>query len=204
MRDKGEKIIKIIRILIGLFIAGLGTAFLFQVGWGSAPTSTIIEGVANFFNIGFGPSSFAINIIFLVLLIIFDRSLIGVGTILAALFLGIFIDLGTFLIEPLSIPEMTRLMKVPMMLAGCVLTPLGLGYYMGQFFGVGAVDSIAVIIFKRLNKIQFKYCRWGIDLLLMVVGIILGAAWGIATIASFVFTGPIIQYVVRWVRGKSE
>lgn len=187
---------KIIKILVGLFISGLGTAFLFELGWGSAPTSTIIEGVSRYFNLGFGLSSFSVNLAFLLLLFIFDKSLIGLGTILAALFLGIFIDLGTFIVKALQIPDMNLYLKFLMLLIGSTLNPIGLAYYMGQLMGSGAADSMSVIVHKKLN-IEFKYSRWATDFLFMLLGIILGASWGIGTIATFILSGPIMQFVFK-------
>lgn len=197
------KLIKSIKILIGLFIAGLGTAFFFEIGWGSAPTSTIVEGVSIYFNISFGLSSFSINVIFLILLLILDKSLIGVGTVLAVFFLGFFIDLGAFILQALQIAHMSIYLKLIMLLIGCVLTSVGLGYYIGQFFGTGAIDSMAVIIHKK-SAIEFKYCRWGTDFILMVAGILLGAAWGIGTLAAFLLTGPIMQFTIRRVNQNIE
>lgn len=193
------KVIKTIKILIGLFITGLGTAFLFEVAWGSAPTSTIIEGVSKYFNISFALSSFSVNLTFLILLFIFDKSLIGVGTILSVLFLGLSMDLGTFLLQPLQIPDMNLALKFLMLLIGCILNPVGLAYYMGQFYGTGAIDSMAVIVHKKLD-IEFKYSRWGTDFLFMLIGIFLGASWGIGTLAAFILSGPIMQFVFRRIK----
>lgn len=203
MDDTKIKLIKSIKILIGLFISGLGTAFLYEVGWGSAPTSTIVEGVSSYFNISFGLSSFSVNVLFLILLFIFDRSLIGIGTVLAVLFLGFFIDLGAFILLPLKIAEMNTILKLIMLLIGCVLTPIGLGYYLGQFYGTGAIDSMALIIHNK-TAIGFKYCRWGTDFILMAIGILLGAAWGIGTLASFILTGPIMQFTIERINPDIE
>lgn len=201
MDNINSKIIKTIKIIIGLLIAGIGTAFLFKLGWGSAPAATITEGVAIFFNTSYGLAGISINIIFLILLIILDKSLIGMGTLLATFFFGYFIDIGVYILTPLKIVEMGITMQVLMMLIGCILTAIGLGYYVGQFFGTGAIDGMSVVINQRTN-IPFKYCRWTMDIIMMLVGVFMGAAWGIGTIASVVFTGPIMQFVINKVKEK--
>lgn len=89
-----------------------------------------------------------------------------------------------------------------MMLVGCTLTAVGLGYYVGQFFGTGATDGMSVIINERTN-IEFKYCRWGMDFIIMIIGLLMGAAWGIGTVASIILTGPIMQFVIDWVKGRN-
>ncbi len=194
-----QTMVKTIKILLGLLISGIGTAFLFDLGWGSAPAATITEGVAVFFNLTYGLSGIVVNVIFLVLLMIFGRQLIGVGTILATFFFGYFIDAGVFLIAPLNIDVMGTPMKLVMLLVGCVLTAVGLGYYVGQFYGTGAIDGMSVIINEKTN-IQFRYCRWAMDVVLMVLGVAMGAAWGVGTVVSIVVTGPIMQVIIHRVQ----
>lgn len=201
MDNRSTKILKTIKIIIGLLISGIGTAFLFDLGWGSAPAATITEGIAIFFKINYGPAGVIVNVIFLILLIILDRKLIGVGTILATFFFGYFIDVGVYILAPLKIVEMGMAMQVLMMLIGCILTAAGLGYYVGQFFGTGAMDGMSVIINRRTG-IQFKYCRWTMDCAIMMIGVLLGAAWGVGTVASIVLTGPIMQFVINRVKDK--
>lgn len=48
------KILKTLKIVAGLLIAGIGTAFLYDLGWGSSPAATITEGIAIFFNMSYG------------------------------------------------------------------------------------------------------------------------------------------------------
>ena len=82
-------ITKTLKVLLGLFIAGLGTAFLYELGWGSNPSATMIEGTSIFFNLSYGLAGIAINIVFLILLFILDRKLIGVGTVLTTFFFSL-------------------------------------------------------------------------------------------------------------------
>lgn len=194
---------KTIKIIIGLLISGIGTAFLYDLSWGSAPAATITEGVSVFFSFNYGISGIIVNILFLILLIFLDRSLIGVGTVLATFCFGYFIDAGVWLLAPLQIGEMGIVLKVVMMLIGCVLTAVGLGYYIAQNFGSGAMDGMSLIIHSRFG-IDFKYCRWGMDTILMVIGLLLGASWGVGTVASIVLTGPIMQFVITHVQKKEK
>lgn len=193
--DTQTKILKTIKMTIGLLIMSLGTVILFDIGSGSAPAPTIIEGVAIFFNMNYGIAAFSINMVFLLLLIFLDKNLIGLGTIIATLFLGYFIDLGTYVLAPLKIAQMGLYMQVVMMIIGSILNGIGLGYYVGQFYGTGAMDAISLVINERTN-IEFKYCRWIMDTIIMIIGVLLGASWGIGTVVSILLTGPIMQFVI--------
>lgn len=93
-------LVKTLKICIGLFITGIGTAMMYMVNWGSAPAATIGDGVHVAFHLSYGVAGILVNIFFLVVLVFLDRKLISIGTILATFFMGIFIDVGVFLIQP--------------------------------------------------------------------------------------------------------
>lgn len=193
------KISKTIKMIIGLLIMSLGTAVLFALGLGSAPASMIIEGVAVFFSMNYGIAAFSINMVFLILLVFLDRKLIGVGTILATLFLGYFIDLSAYILTPLEIGQMTLPIKSLMLIIGAILTGIGSGYYVGQFYGTGAMDAMSVVINERTN-IEFKYCRWTTDTIIMIIAVSLGASWGLGTLVSILLTGPIMQLIINRIK----
>lgn len=193
--DLKTALIKIVHICIGLLITGIGTAFMYDLGWGSAPAATISDGAHVAFGLSYGMAGIACNLFFLVVLVITERKLISVGTVLATFFLGFFIDVGVFLISPLHIVDMNIAMRIFMLLIGCVLTAIGLGYYVGVNFGMGAIDGLSVMLNNK-TKLSFGICRWIVDILLMILGVAMGAAWGIGTIFSIVLTGPIMQVVI--------
>jgi uncharacterized protein len=192
-------LIKTMHICIGLLITGIGTAFMYDLGWGSAPAATISDGAHVAFGLTYGVAGIACNLFFLGVLAITDRKLISVGTVLATFFLGFFIDAGIFLISPLHIVDMNMPMRAFMLVIGCVLTAIGLGYYVGIDFGIGAIDGLSVMLNSK-TKLSFRTCRWIVDILLMIAGVAMGAAWGIGTIVSIAVTGPIMQVVIRWIK----
>lgn len=201
--DWNRIITKTFKVLLGLFITGLGTAFLYELGWGSNPSATMIEGTSIFFNLSYGLAGIVINAAFLILLFILDRKLIGVGTVLTTFFFGYFIDIGVFLLSPLHIPEMGMVLKVLMLIIGCLLTAIGLGYYVGQFFGAGAMDAMSVILHQRCN-IKFSFCRWGLDIIMMVLGVLMGASWGLGTIGTILVTAPIMEFIIDRIKKKEQ
>jgi len=201
--DLKTALVKTLHVCIGLLVTGIGTAFMYDLGWGSAPAATISDGVHMAFGLSYGVAGIACNLFFLAILVITDRKLISVGTILATFFLGFFIDVGVFLISPLQIIDMNAPMRILMLLIGCILTAIGLGYYVGINFGMGAIDGLSVMLNKK-TKLSFKTCRWIVDIFLMIFGVAMGAAWGIGTIVSIVLTGPIMQVVISLVEKKAQ
>jgi hypothetical protein len=185
-----------LKICIGLFFTGIGTAMMYLVNWGSAPAATIGDGVHAAFHLSYGVAGIAVNIFFLVVLFFLDRKLISIGTILATFFMGIFIDLGLFIIQPFYVDSIAVPMKGIVLLLGGIITAIGLGYYVGVNFGIGAIDGMSVALNKKFG-IPFTVCRWGVDIIITIVGVGLGGAWGIGTVVSVIITGPIMQVVIN-------
>lgn len=190
-------LINTLRICLGLFITGIGTAMMYLVNWGSAPAATIGDGVHVAFHMSYGTAGILVNILFLIVLVFLDRSLISIGTILATFFLGIFIDVGVFLIQPFYTDTFSVPAKAAILVLGGIITAIGLGYYVGVNFGIGAIDGMSVALNKKFN-IPFTVCRWGVDILITLVGIALGGAWGAGTVVSVIITGPIMQVVIKY------
>ena len=60
-----KEIAKTIKVMLGILLAGMGTAILYELGWGSNPSATMIEGLSVFFNLNYGVSGIIINMIFI-------------------------------------------------------------------------------------------------------------------------------------------
>lgn len=189
-------LVKTLKICIGLFITGIGTAMMYMVNWGSAPAATIGDGVHVAFHLSYGVAGILVNIFFLVVLVFLDRKLISIGTILATFFMGIFIDVGVFLIQPFYTDTLPVVLKAVVLFLGGAITAVGLGYYVGVNFGIGAIDGMSVALNKRFG-IPFTICRWGVDIVITAAGILLGGTWGAGTILSVVITGPIMQVIIK-------
>lgn len=192
-------LVNTLKICIGLLITGIGTAMMYLVDWGSAPAATIGDGVHAALHLSYGTAGILVNVIFLIILVFLDRKLISIGTVLATFFLGIFIDTGVFLIRPFYVDTMPVPLKALMLLMGAVITAIGLGYYVGVNFGIGAIDAMSVALNEKTG-ISFTVCRWSVDIMLTIVGILLGSAWGAGTVVSVIITGPIMQAVIKRTR----
>lgn len=195
--------IKIINILIGIFVSGIGTAILFNIGWGSAPISTLTEGLAHSLNTTYGMSNLIINGISLLITLMLSKKLIGVGTILSTFLFGYFIDLAAIIVQPLNINEWSFPATIIAFTIGTILSAAGVGYYIAMAYGLGAIDALAMILFDK-TKLTFTQSRWLLDFSLATTGILLGGSWGIGTIVTVVFSGPIINYVINSVNKHSE
>lgn len=192
-----ELLIKTLQVCLGLFITGIGTSMMYLVHWGSSPAATINDGVHAALHLSYGAAGISVNLFFLVVLFFLDRKLISIGTILATFFMGIFVEVGLFFIRPVFPDSLPVVFKFLILLSGGVITAVGLGYYVGVNFGTGAIDGMSVALNRKFG-IPFTVCRWCMDILITVIGVALGAAWGVGTIISVTITGPVMQAVMKY------
>lgn len=192
----GVKWIKTIKIIAGLLIANFGTALLLQVGWGSQPVPTFFEGMTKAFHISFSLAALLANAFFLMIVLMFNRKLIGIGTVITTFFSGVFLDWNMNLVSPCGIPTFGLLPKGLILFIGIVISALGVGYYIAQNLGAGTLDGFALVVYQRFH-LSFVKVRWAVDVLFMIVGILMGASWGVGTVFSVILAGPIISWVIQ-------
>lgn len=170
---------------------------------GTAPASTIVDGVAVKTGLNYGLAGIVTNGFFLIIVFFIDKKLIHIGTILTTFCLGYFMDFGALLISPLNIGAMDFAYKAIFVLLGAVVTAIGLGLYISVDYGMGAIDGLSIGIHRKLNC-SYSRCRWVIDAILTVSGIALGASWGLGTLVSIIVTGPIIEFTISFLKRKQK
>lgn len=188
------------KIMLGLFIIGIGAAMMLKAGMGSTPQATIIEGTTRFFNLDYTMGGLIANIIFFVILFFLDRDLISVGTVLP-LFMGFLIEVGTYIIEPLQIDSMTLVYKFIFLVLGSIIAGIGTGYYVGLDDGVGAIDAIGIVLYRK-SKLSLQMSRWITDIVIFIIGVLLGGTWGVGTIISIIIVAPIMQRTINFMEKK--
>lgn len=189
-------IIDTIIICIGLFISSFGTALFYQSGMGSGGMATFCDGLHLLFNVSYGTMYIVVNVIFLILLIIFDKTMINVGTLMCAFIIGIFVDLGNSILSRFHIGESGYLIRFVCMLAGCALMGIGLALYVAVDRGYGVLEGMVKYICSK-TKISFDKIKIAQDFILLSLGILLKANWGIGTVISAITIGPIMNFFIE-------
>ncbi|MFZ0013126.1 MAG: hypothetical protein WAL25_03325, partial [Acidimicrobiia bacterium] len=180
------------QLVIGLILFGLGIALMLQSGLGLPPWDVLHQGLAEQFGLSVGTWSIIISFVVLLAWLPF-RERYGVGTILNAIIIGAIIDLGALVVpEPAS-----TVWDIVMLTTGIVLIGLASGMYIGANLGPGPRDGLMTAIARRGPSIRAT--RWGIEITVLIVGVLLGGTFGVGTIAFALFIGPIVQFFLpRW------
>lgn len=190
-----ELILDTIIISFGLMISSFGTALFYQADMGSGAMATFCDGIHRIFDISYGSASLAVNFLLLLLLLLWDRSVINVGTLLCVCLIGPFVDFGNHVLGMLPITTAPVYIRFLCVLAGCAMMGIGLSLYVAVDRGFGALEGL-VKYFCAKTGLSFDKVKIGQDLILVVLGIILSAKWGIGTLVSALTIGPIMSVFI--------
>ena len=80
------------------------------------------------------------------------------------------------------------------MLLGVILFAIGTGLYASASLGRGSYEAVTFALAEK-NNWQVKIVRMALDILVVVIGVLLGGKFGICTIITVIISGPIIQFV---------
>ncbi|NQD90999.1 hypothetical protein HP499_24760, partial [Paenarthrobacter sp. CM16] len=181
---------RITQLLIGLAMYGISLAIFIRAGLGLDPWDVFHQGLSQ--KTGFSMGVVVIAVSFLVLLLWIPlRQMPGIGTIANAVLVGLFADLGLWLI-----PEVTHLGGQIAMLAGAVvLNGIASACYIGARLGPGARDGLMTGLVRRTGW-SVRLVRTGIEVVVLAVGFLLGGSVGVGTVVYAVAIGPIVQVLL--------
>ncbi len=195
MQDKKRVSVlkRILAFILGLFMIQVGVALFLKVNIGSDPFTVFTQGLSKVLHITPGMANRIITIILLVLVLFLDRQQIKLGSIVAVLCAGTFLDGALFVLTPLFSIAFPMPMKLFLFLLGSLLVGIGFPLLKSADFGVAPNDSAYFVIVDRLEK-PYGIIRMGVDSLYMVVGFLFGGVIGIGTVFCILLIGPIIQF----------
>jgi len=183
---------RVAQLVAGLVLFGLGIGFMLQSGLGLPPWDVLHQGLAEQFGLSVGTWSIIIS--FVVLLIWLPlRERYGAGTLLNAILIGAVIDLTV-----LVLPEPEALwLRGLMLAAGILFIGVASGMYIGANLGPGPRDGLMTAISRR--GLSIRVTRWGLEVAVLITGILMGGTFGVGTIAFALFIGPLVQFFLpRW------
>lgn len=192
--------IKLIFFFLGVWIIQAGVALFIGANIGSDPFTVFTLGLSKLFGITPGQGNMLITFIFLVIIFIFSRKSINIGTVLAMISAGPFIDLMLNVFKIIPFAEFNYLLKALVLILSCVIIAIGFSMLKATDLGVAPNDLIPLII-SDFTKKEYRWVRMIIDITLFVVGFLLGGidksagigAFG-GTVIAALLTGPLIQF----------
>ncbi len=190
--------LRLLLTLVGVLIQGLGTSWLIRLGMGSDPFTNFAVACDVYSPLSYGTTQALLNTVLIIYVVIFQRQMIGYGTIANMVLLGYIIDFFDWiwnLILPINMFDNRLLAWVVLVPAfACVI--IGASIYMTAGLGASPYDGIPFILSEQLKK-PFKFCRMVWDICFMVIGYLLGGGFGVVTLAIAFFAGTIINAIKK-------
>ncbi|MBW1606122.1 YitT family protein [Lactobacillus sp. Sy-1] len=178
---------------VGIAILSMGAAFLKQANVGMDPFTAMNIGFSNSLHMDLGSFQLMVNCFLFLLVLIFDRKQIGIGTVLNMVLVGYEIQWFSSLYG-LVFPNGSGIYVVIVdVVAGLILFTLGTSIYMSPELGAAPYDAIAPIFSNRLH-IKYQLVRNIQDISFMVIAFFAHGAVGILTLVVAFFAGPLINY----------
>ena len=185
--------------IAGLMLYALGN--FFGVIAGSAGTNawnTLSIGLSGSLNISFGTASFMISLAIILVDLVFKGKL-GLGTVMNVVLISVFSDwmLAAFTFLPTA---EGGLLGVVYTLIGQVVLGFATIVYMTPGLGCGPRDTLMLIIGKKFPKAPIGGVKFGIEVCVLVIGVIMGAPFGLGTVLVMALQASIFQAVCRITR----
>ena len=185
---------RIIQLLLGLFLYGIGIALMVRAGIGVAPWDVLTQGISLRTGIPFG---IVTNIVggLVLLLWIPLRERPGIGTVGNVLLVGTSAQLGLNVIPQQVVP----LLQGVVFAGGLAVVALATGLYIGARLGPGPRDGLMTGLHRRTGW-RIWIVRTGIEVIVLIAGVLLGGQFGIGTILFAVLIGPMVGVTLPLLR----
>ena len=170
-------------------IAAYGITLALYAGFGGATLAVLWQGLSETFHMSIGMASFMVALGMILFVVIYDRSQIHIGTVLYQIVYSACVDL----FANCHIYSRYVWVNFLIMLLGVILFAVGTGLYASASLGRGSYEAVTFALAEK-NNWQVKIVRMILDIVMVVVGVLLGGKFGICTIVTIIISGPVIQF----------
>lgn len=181
---------RLTQLYAGLVLYGVSLALMVRGDLGLAPWDVLHSGFVRHVPITLGQAVVLVS--FLVLLLWIPlRETPGLGTISNAVVVGLAADATLALLDG---PDAWG-WRIGLMVAGVVLNGLATAMYIGAQLGRGPRDGLMTGLARRTGG-SLRLIRTGLEVSVVVVGLLLGGALGFGTVLYALAIGPLTQLML--------
>jgi uncharacterized membrane protein YczE len=182
---------RLVQLSIGLSLYGLSSALLVEARLGNMPWDVFHQGLGNHLGLDFGTVSVLVGAAVLLLWIPL-RQRPGIGTVSNVVVVGLTASLSLHL---LPTPSLMAL-RLTYLVGGIVLCGVASGLYIGARLGPGPRDGLMTGLAAR--GLSIRLARTGIEVVVVLAGVLLGGTLGLGTLAYALTIGPLVQLFLPW------
>ena len=181
-----ETSIRVVAILVGLVMYGVGIGVLFLADLGVGPWDVLHDALAGLLDRQPGTVILSVSVLLLGLVAVL-RQAIGPATVANVVIIGSTVNVL------LAVVESPSSMVVRVVLAGA--SPLIVGFgsmlYLGAGLGTGARDGLMTALVD--SGLSIRAARTCIEVTVLLGGGLLGGSYGIGTLVFAMLVGPLLQ-----------
>ena len=179
-------------IQIGFALYGLSIALTIRANLGTGTWSVFEVALADITSLSVGTITVIVGFSVLLIALVMKEK-IGWGTLGNILCIGPWLDLALWTIPSI---EGNILLQSAMLLSGVVTQGVASAVYIGVNAGAGPRDSLMLALHRTL-KLSLRMARGSVEILVFIVGWLLGGPAGIGTLVFAVLIGPAVQWAFK-------
>jgi uncharacterized protein len=179
-------------LVFGLVLCACGIVCFLESELGLPPWDVLHQGLAEQLGITFGAANILVSV--LVLAVSWAlRAHIGLGTLMNALLIGLFVIVLTGSDNPIaSLSEQGLGVRIALLVVALPFFGVGSAFYICASMGAGPRDSLMLVTSQRLG-IRIGAARTGLELAALAIGFALGGTAGIGTLVFGLGIGPTVE-----------
>ena len=179
-------------IQIGFLLYGLALALIVRANLGTGTWLVLEVALADIFGIQIGTMTVYMGFIVLIVALVL-REQVGWGTLGNILSIGPWLNL---FLNIISTPKDNLVLQIVMFLSGILIQGAATAIYIGVDAGAGPRDSLMLAI-HRTTGLSIRLARGAIEILVVLIGWLLGGPLGLGTVIFALLIGPSVQWAFR-------
>lgn len=180
-------------MLVSMLPMALGATLFLLSGFGNDPFTGMNLAVAAFCKAALGPTQLCVNVLLFALVLLFDRKLFGLGTIINMVVIGYLIDFFKWLWLCVSPMPEALWLRALLLVGGVLVLSFGAALYFTADMGIAPYDATGFVVCAR-TPLAYAPSRMLTDLACVTVCLLFGGVVGVGTLVSALFLGPFITF----------
>jgi len=180
-------------IQIGFLLYGLALTLIVRANLGTGTWLVLEVALANILGIKIGTMTVYMGFIVLIIALVL-REQVGWGTLGNILSIGPWLNL---FLNIISTPKDNLALQILMFLLGVLIQGAATAIYIGVDAGAGPRDSLMLAI-HRTTGVRIRLARAAIEVLVVLIGWLLGGPLGLGTVVFALLIGPSVQWAFKF------
>jgi uncharacterized membrane protein YczE len=180
-------------MIIGNVLLGLGVCVFKLSGMGNDPFSAMVMSVSTLLHLPFSSFLILLNTLIFIIEITMGRKYIGPGTFVNWFLIGYAAQFFIWLSATCITPPEAFFGRLPYVIAGVIITSLGVSLYQTSDAGIAPYDCVSLIMDEHL-PLPYFWCRMICDAASALVCLLTGGLIGLGTFLCAVGLGPVIHF----------